>query len=84
MQRGRIAGAALDVFWAEPLPPGSPLLQLDNLTITGHLAGGTIDAFHNSGELLVNGVLDFLIHGKTKLVVNPESLSRRKVPGSQA
>jgi phosphoglycerate dehydrogenase-like enzyme len=34
-----IAGAALDVFEHEPLPPDSPLWDLDNLLITPHTAG---------------------------------------------
>lgn len=34
-----IGGAALDVFDTEPLPPDSPLWDLDNLLITPHTAG---------------------------------------------
>jgi phosphoglycerate dehydrogenase-like enzyme len=37
----RIAGAALDVFEQEPLPPESPLWELKNLLITPHTAGLT-------------------------------------------
>ncbi|HEY2857928.1 MAG TPA: D-2-hydroxyacid dehydrogenase [Terracidiphilus sp.] len=37
----QIAGAALDVFDREPLPPDSPLWNLDNLLITPHTAGLT-------------------------------------------
>ncbi|HUT93573.1 MAG TPA: 2-hydroxyacid dehydrogenase [Thermoguttaceae bacterium] len=44
----RIMGAALDVFDTEPLPPDHPLVELDNVTITPHLAGSTADAFRNS------------------------------------
>jgi phosphoglycerate dehydrogenase-like enzyme len=37
----RIAGAALDVFVQEPLPPESPLWEIENLMITPHTAGLT-------------------------------------------
>lgn len=42
-----IAGAALDVYTTEPLPPGSPLFNLPNLFMTPHTAGnypGYMDA----------------------------------------
>jgi D-3-phosphoglycerate dehydrogenase len=35
---GRIAGAGLDVFAEEPLPPGHPLTRLANVTLTAHAA----------------------------------------------
>ena len=41
LRNHRIAGAALDVFDEEPLPPESPLWNLDNLLITPHTAGLT-------------------------------------------
>jgi phosphoglycerate dehydrogenase-like enzyme len=41
LREHRIAGAALDVFDHEPLPPESPLWDLDNLLITPHTGGMT-------------------------------------------
>src|SRR6266568_4351818 len=41
LKQKRIGGAALDVFDKEPLPPDSPLWDLDNLLITPHTAGMT-------------------------------------------
>lgn len=36
---GRLRAAGLDVFEVEPLPASSPLLKLDNVLLSGHIAG---------------------------------------------
>src|SRR5258708_5876646 len=41
----QIAGAAMDVFETEPLPPDSPLLGIDNLVVTPHLGAIASDVF---------------------------------------
>jgi D-3-phosphoglycerate dehydrogenase len=41
LKRGRIAGAGLDVFEKEPLEPGSPLLTMENVVLTPHIAGSS-------------------------------------------
>ena len=39
LNSGQIAGAALDVFELEPLPPEHPLWDAPNVLITPHVAG---------------------------------------------
>lgn len=44
LQEGRLAGAALDVFAVEPLPPTSPLLDVPGLLVSPHMAGSSGEA----------------------------------------
>lgn len=68
LRERRIMGAALDVFDTEPLPPDHPLLHLDNVTLTPHLAGSTRDAFRNS-PVLMAGHLTRLLRAEGSLPV---------------
>jgi phosphoglycerate dehydrogenase-like enzyme len=44
VQSKKIAGAALDVFEQEPLPPDHPLLKMDNVILTPHIASYSEEA----------------------------------------
>jgi D-3-phosphoglycerate dehydrogenase len=44
LQDGWIAGAGIDVFEEEPVPPGNPLLELDTVVATPHTAAYTEEA----------------------------------------
>lgn len=45
LNSGEIAGAAMDVFETEPLPPDNPLLKVEKLVVTPHLAAMAADNF---------------------------------------
>ncbi|UFZ06720.1 D-2-hydroxyacid dehydrogenase family protein [Bradyrhizobium ontarionense] len=55
----RIAGAALDVFDDEPIGPGSPWLQTDNVLLSPHMAWMSEEAL----EAFVGAAVDFAIRG---------------------
>ncbi|EOZ9303402.1 2-hydroxyacid dehydrogenase [Enterobacter hormaechei] len=57
LQTGKIMGAALDTFDDEPLPDDSAFYLLNNVTITPHIAGSTLDAFSNSPKLFAEILL---------------------------
>ena len=44
LSAGKLFGAGLDVFDEEPTPPDNPLLKLDNVVLTAHLAGPTFES----------------------------------------
>lgn len=52
LERETIAGAALDVFATEPLPPDSPLLHCERLVLTPHLAGAASDVAGHHAEMI--------------------------------
>jgi D-3-phosphoglycerate dehydrogenase / 2-oxoglutarate reductase len=79
LRAGKIAGAGLDVFEVEPLPPDSPLRGLPNLVMTPHCAGSSIDAIAAMAERCVDNALA-LLQGRdpgADYVLNPEVIGRK-------
>ena len=70
LQSGRIRGAGLDVYAQEPLPPDSPLLQMDNVTLMPHSAGITRDIIKNSLKIISTELERFLRGEELKFTVN--------------
>jgi phosphoglycerate dehydrogenase-like enzyme len=60
LEKGRIAGAGLDVFATEPLPSGHPLTKLPNVVLTPHSAGVTPEALESGLQLAVENVRNYL------------------------
>ncbi len=74
LRSGQVAGAALDVFVAEP-PKNSPLLELPNLIATPHIGASTAEAQDAVGVQLAEQVREYLKNGVVQNAVNVPSLT---------
>jgi D-3-phosphoglycerate dehydrogenase / 2-oxoglutarate reductase len=72
LQSGTVAAAALDVFSAEPY--SGPLLELDNVVVTPHLAASTEEAQDRAGVIVAEQVAAALEGGLVTNAVNIPSL----------
>jgi D-3-phosphoglycerate dehydrogenase len=68
LRSGKVAGAALDVFSAEPY--SGPLLELDNVVVTPHLAASTEEAQDRAGVIIAEQVAAALEGGLVTNAVN--------------
>ncbi|HEX5579847.1 MAG TPA: NAD(P)-dependent oxidoreductase, partial [Candidatus Limnocylindria bacterium] len=59
LEAGWIAGAVLDVFTDEPLPPDSPLYETPNLTLTPHTSWSSDQVVERSVRLFVENLRRF-------------------------
>jgi phosphoglycerate dehydrogenase-like enzyme len=71
-----IAGAALDVTEPEPLPPGHPLFDLDNVILTPHVGGNAPEVFRASSVTPVRLLLEALRGGRPRHLINPSAWAR--------
>lgn len=63
LRQDRIAGAALDVFSQEPLPPTSPLWHMPGLTITPHIGGFSDNYPSQALPIIARNLADYLAGG---------------------
>jgi D-3-phosphoglycerate dehydrogenase len=68
LREGRLGGAGIDVFDAEPLTPGHPLTKLDNVVLTPHCAGITPEALEAGLALAIENVVNYLNGNPTNVV----------------
>ena len=74
LRSGQLAGAALDVFSSEPY--SGPLLELDNVVVTPHLAASTEEAQDRAGVIVAEQVVAALEGGLVTNAVNIPAIGR--------
>jgi D-3-phosphoglycerate dehydrogenase len=74
LTEGQLAGAALDVFEQEPLPPDHPLCQAPNTLLTPHISSSTQESLERMSLQAAQGVLDVLHSRIPEHLVNPDYL----------
>jgi D-3-phosphoglycerate dehydrogenase / 2-oxoglutarate reductase len=77
LSSGRISGAGLDVFDAEPLAADDRFRSLDNVTITTHYGGDTEDTNTMSARLVVDAISEFAESGRVPRALNAQELGWR-------
>ena len=70
LKNGKLAGAALDVFEQEPLPPNNPLLQMKNVLLAPHNSNASPVAWERVHWNTIHNLLDGL--GIDASDLNPE------------
>jgi len=77
IQRGQVAGAALDVYEVEPPPKEFPLRQLPQVIMTPHLGASTEEAQENVGIEVAEAITDYLLHSVVRNAVNLPNLDAK-------
>ena len=71
-----IMGAAIDVFPKEPVDPDDPLLKLENITMTCHKGGDTVEAYANSPAMVLQEAEKYFAGERPRYLVNSEVMAK--------
>jgi D-3-phosphoglycerate dehydrogenase len=63
IEEKRIAGAGLDVHSVEPVDSDNRFLKFDNVVVTPHIAGQTVDSVRKQSIMMANEIEDYLLRG---------------------
>jgi len=76
LKNGRIAGAAVDTYEAEPPPLNHPLLKMENVLSTPHIGGSSRQTAWRGVKIVARGVLNYFQSGELTNCLNAEALKR--------
>ncbi|MDO4548633.1 MAG: 2-hydroxyacid dehydrogenase [Clostridia bacterium] len=60
LEQKKIRGAVIDVFWQEPMPANHPLLKMDNVVMTPHIAGASNDVARHQSVMVYEDIEAFV------------------------
>ncbi len=75
IEKGKVAGAALDVFEQEPVDPNHPLLKREEVICTPHLGASTEEAQERVALEIAEQIAEYLTQGVVRNSVNAPALS---------
>jgi len=81
LQNDEIRGAAMDVYHQEPIAADDPLLEMDNVVTTPHIASASMDVIARHTELTVNDIESLLTGTDPMHVKNPSTLEGFELEG---
>jgi D-3-phosphoglycerate dehydrogenase / 2-oxoglutarate reductase len=76
LTRGHLAAAGLDVFEEEPTSRDNPLLNLDNVVVSSHVAGVTAEAHRTASMQVTSEMLRVLRGERPHVLANPDVWAR--------
>ena len=78
LRSGHLAGAALDVFEDEPMPPGHPVLNMADVVVSGHVAAFSRLAAHRTLNAVADALIDASNGRLPKGCVNPDAFDEMR------
>jgi D-3-phosphoglycerate dehydrogenase / 2-oxoglutarate reductase len=78
LRGGRLAGAGLDVYATESMPRDHPLFTLDNVVLTPHVGGSSLEAAQRTAVQVADQVIDALAGRRPEHLVAPDVWERRR------
>jgi len=73
LERKQIAGAGVDVWDVEPPPNNHPLLKMDNVVASPHIAGATVESRLEASRRAADRIVALLRGNPPERVLNPEA-----------
>jgi phosphoglycerate dehydrogenase-like enzyme len=83
LRRGALAGAALDVFEREPLPPSSPLWDLPGVVVSPHMSADVIGWRESLADLFLDNLRRWCAGQPLRNVVDKSVGYVRETPGEK-